>query len=263
MIWLQPTTYLDDSNIFWTQNQYFGNHIFGTACRDSINPHLAEWVCGPDCGPTWQPPNRAIAPCYSAAGSTGFYRIDIRGVPSDPSKADTFIFEFDYTPFFKYTRIVFHWPDPGYLGERCDSLFIEDLFGGTGRTNLFIADSLSFNFSYALQGDKLRILKYGARLVDGVRGEGGSVARSFALLQNVPNPFNPTTSIVYNIPKQTRVRLEVYDVLGHLLTSLVDAEETPGTYSVTWDAGSKPSGVYFYKLSAGNYVQTRKMLALH
>lgn len=82
----------------------------------------------------------------------------------------------------------------------------------------------------------------------------------FALLQNNPNPFNPTTTITYTIPQYAFINLVVYDVLGKTITSLVNEQKTAGSYKVTFDASSLPSGSYFYRLSAGNYIFIKKMM---
>ena len=86
----------------------------------------------------------------------------------------------------------------------------------------------------------------------------------FELAQNVPNPFNPETMIQYQLPKQTEVRLEIYNVLGELVRRLVDEKQPPGYYTVHWngrDEQGRPlaSGVYVYSLRAGEFVQVRKM----
>ena len=86
------------------------------------------------------------------------------------------------------------------------------------------------------------------------------VPSSFSLLQNYPNPFNPTTIISYQLSVNSVATLKVYDVLGRLVKTLIDDRQTAGTHSVTFNASGLSSGVYFYKLVAGNYVRTRKML---
>jgi len=83
--------------------------------------------------------------------------------------------------------------------------------------------------------------------------------RQFVLAQNFPNPFNPTTTIGYEVPEKQRVKLAVYNVLGQLVATLVDEERSAGRYSVTWDAGRLPSGVYFYRMEAGSFTETKKM----
>ncbi|HMD14538.1 MAG TPA: SdrD B-like domain-containing protein, partial [Bacteroidota bacterium] len=82
---------------------------------------------------------------------------------------------------------------------------------------------------------------------------------SFALEQNFPNPFNPVTTIQYELSKTSHVVLKVYDVLGREIITLVDQYQPPGNKSVTWNAGNVASGIYFYRLVAGNFVAVKKM----
>ncbi len=82
----------------------------------------------------------------------------------------------------------------------------------------------------------------------------------FVLSQNYPNPFNPTTAISYRLPAVSFVILKVYDVLGREVASLVNERKMPGTYTVQFDGSRLASGVYFYRLHAGNFTQTQKML---
>jgi enterochelin esterase-like enzyme len=87
---------------------------------------------------------------------------------------------------------------------------------------------------------------------------------SFTLQQNYPNPFNPSTTISFTIPPGTygRTSLQVYDLLGREVATLLNEEKSAGAYTVQWDAGGVSSGVYFYRLRAGDFVQTRKMLLM-
>ncbi len=90
-----------------------------------------------------------------------------------------------------------------------------------------------------------------------------NVPQKFSLGQNYPNPFNPSTIISYNLPEQAQVRLDVYNILGEKVSSLVDKVQQAGLHEVTFDASRLASGVYFYRLSAGQgYTQTRKMILL-
>ena len=84
----------------------------------------------------------------------------------------------------------------------------------------------------------------------------------FTLFQNYPNPFNPTTAISYQLTANSFVSLRVFDVLGREIATLVNEQKPPGTYSVLFDARSLTSGVYFYRLVAGGFVQTRKLLLM-
>jgi len=84
----------------------------------------------------------------------------------------------------------------------------------------------------------------------------------FSLTQNYPNPFNPVTEIKYGLPKDCAVKLTIYNTLGQKVASLVDGHQKAGYKTATWDAGSLSSGIYFYRLQAGDFVQTKKMVLL-
>ncbi len=85
------------------------------------------------------------------------------------------------------------------------------------------------------------------------------IPKDYALYQNYPNPFNPSTTITYDLPKVSHVVLVVYDDLGRKVRTLVDDEKQAGSYQVTFDAGTPPSGVYFYRLQAGSFAQVKKL----
>jgi len=87
-----------------------------------------------------------------------------------------------------------------------------------------------------------------------------SVPVEFSLSQNYPNPFNPSTTINFSIPEQTNVSLKVYDVLGKEVAELVNKEMSTGFYKVNFDASHLSSGIYFYRISAGSFMQTKKMM---
>ena len=89
--------------------------------------------------------------------------------------------------------------------------------------------------------------------------------KKFVLYQNYPNPFNPSTVITFEIPGQARndnvlVTLKVYDILGNEIVTLVNEEKQSGVYEVEFDASSLASGMYLYKLQAGSFIQTKKMI---
>jgi len=84
----------------------------------------------------------------------------------------------------------------------------------------------------------------------------------YVLSQNYPNPFNPTTNIKYSIPQTSSVTIKVFDMLGNEIETLVNEEKQIGTYELSWYAENLPSGVYFYQLKAGNFVETKKMVLM-
>ena len=91
---------------------------------------------------------------------------------------------------------------------------------------------------------------------------GSGIPKNFALQQNFPNPFNPTTVISYELPVTSSVRLIVYDMLGREVAVLVNEQRPAGAHTAMWDAQGMPSGVYFYRLTAGSFMSTHKMLMI-
>ena len=85
---------------------------------------------------------------------------------------------------------------------------------------------------------------------------------NYSLAQNYPNPFNPITIISYSIKQDGLVSLKVYDILGNEVANLVSNQEIAGSYSVNFDASDLPSGIYFYRLTSGNFTETKKLLLL-
>jgi hypothetical protein len=84
----------------------------------------------------------------------------------------------------------------------------------------------------------------------------------YTLNQNYPNPFNPSTFIDYYIPKESFVTLKIYDNLGREVKTLVNTKLMPGNYQIKWDAGKNNSGIYFYRLTAGEKTITRTMILI-
>jgi hypothetical protein len=83
---------------------------------------------------------------------------------------------------------------------------------------------------------------------------------NFSVSQNYPNPFNPITTISFSLPTKELVNLKIYDSLGKEITTLVNEELSKGAYEKTWDASLYGSGVYYYRLTAGGFSKTCKML---
>ncbi|GBD86988.1 hypothetical protein BMS3Abin03_00913 [bacterium BMS3Abin03] len=90
--------------------------------------------------------------------------------------------------------------------------------------------------------------------------ESGDGPFTYKLEQNYPNPFNPTTTIYYEISGRQKVELKIFDMLGNEVATLVDGEKPAGRYEIKFDGSSLPSGVYFYQIKAGTFVNTKKMV---
>ncbi len=89
-----------------------------------------------------------------------------------------------------------------------------------------------------------------------------STPKSFVLRQNYPNPFNPTTTISYSLPHNTHITLSVFDAMGRKIMVLTNEEKAAGNYSIKFDASNLSSGVYFYRLNAGSFVDTKKLVLI-
>ena len=89
-----------------------------------------------------------------------------------------------------------------------------------------------------------------------------AIPTDFVLKQNHPNPFNPATEISFTLPKNSHVRLAIYNALGQKIATLVDGNQVAGSYQVTWNAADAPSGVYFYRLEAEGFAKTMKMMLM-
>ena len=84
----------------------------------------------------------------------------------------------------------------------------------------------------------------------------------YSLFQNYPNPFNPQTKIKFAVPKASFTKLVIYNLLGREVTTLVNEELRPGAYEADWDGSNFSSGVYFYKIISGDFVETKKMVLM-
>ena len=92
--------------------------------------------------------------------------------------------------------------------------------------------------------------------------ETGRLPREFALKQNYPNPFNPQTTVKFALPKNSHVKIEIFDLLGRKVVTLVNEDKEAGVHEVIWDAGKSASGIYFYRMEADGFSKTNKMLLL-
>ncbi|HMQ79622.1 MAG TPA: T9SS type A sorting domain-containing protein [Ignavibacteria bacterium] len=144
-----------------------------------------------------------------------------------------------------------------------------EVFGneyGTGHYHLFTTDSLRI---YAVWS-QLRP-QYGSDVyyswrylpnIIGIQQNNNNLPKSFRLEQNFPNPFNPSTTITFEMPNSANVKLTIYDATGKEIEILVNGIQSAGKHEVVWDAFDFPSGIYFYKLEAENYLETKKMIII-
>jgi len=132
-----------------------------------------------------------------------------------------------------------------------------NLYAGIGK-GLALGSDLSL---YAVGMFYYSVLKYSQSVPTGVE-QISEIPEKFNLGQNYPNPFNPTTTISFSVPSSGITSLKIYDVLGNEVATLVNEEKPAGNYEVNFNASSLSSGTYFYKLQAGSFIETKKMILL-
>jgi hypothetical protein len=103
---------------------------------------------------------------------------------------------------------------------------------------------------------------FGNQASTGVKANSTEIVTKFVLSQNYPNPFNPSTTISFAIPSKAYVTLKVFDIMGREVATIVSEELSAGNYSRQWNAANMSSGIYFYRLQAGSYTETKKLVLL-
>jgi hypothetical protein len=258
-----------------TYTMIFGNAVgatngFNLTQLDSINSIIIERESPPNPGlfVVWRPP-------WSGANwGNGLLTYDFRPW-NDYAQRDTFALKF-INGQASDADIIFTWPDSCYLLYRCDSMLLVDTSGRLPRIDMF----KQRQFVVHAAGDSgisiLYIIKKGVYWMDdwdpcvvGVNEDFPNTPIRTELYQNYPNPFNPTTSIKYQLPFNSQVKLKIYNVLGEQVALLTDEIQQAGFKSATWNANDAASGVYFYKLEAVSvndpskiFSQIRKMVLI-
>lgn len=158
------------------------------------------------------------------------------------------------------TTFTFHW-SPSRIRAICDSAILVDLLtGGTlVRVPLHSADSL---YATASPITQLTLFRYSAKQVQtGIETDNG-IPWSIQLEQNYPNPFNTGTNIHYRLANRCHVALEVFDILGRQVATLVNRIEGPGDMSIPFNGNGMASGLYFYRLRVDDLTMSRRMILL-
>ncbi|MCX6163749.1 MAG: T9SS type A sorting domain-containing protein [Ignavibacteriae bacterium] len=124
----------------------------------------------------------------------------------------------------------------------------------------FTNDSTMVNVTATSNIDSINFYLY--RVPVGIKQIGSTVPSEYKLYQNYPNPFNPSTIIKFQIKDSRFTTLKIYNILGKEVATLVNEKQSPGVYEVVFDALNLPSGIYFYKLVAGDFVETKRMVLI-
>ncbi|MFA7359519.1 MAG: T9SS type A sorting domain-containing protein [Candidatus Kapaibacterium sp.] len=169
-----------------------------------------------------------------------------------------------------YDTLTFDWAYAVYLSTFSDTLEVNiSVDGGNTFTNIFrkggyqLASANSTTLPFApVNAQQWRTFRYSLSDVIPPDNSQNIIPGSFSLEQNYPNPFNPATTIGYRLPKNSFVSINIYDLTGRHMLTLVNENKPAGTHEISFNASSFSSGVYFYVLKAGDFTQARKLVFL-
>lgn len=197
-------------------------------------------------------------------GQTSDFRA--KPAPTGTTLVETVVHEFSYQ-VGTGTQITISWDLPsgvtGLLEDLINGTLVNESMDGTDshtETNPGGISKLKMTITYTFDGN--------GDLVTSVEdGQDFNIPEKFALRPNYPNPFNPSTTINYELAENENINLEIYDILGNHVRTLVKRHQQAGSYSIKWDGRDElsqivASGVYVYRIRAGNFTQSRKMLFL-
>jgi photosystem II stability/assembly factor-like uncharacterized protein len=132
--------------------------------------------------------------------------------------------------------------------------------GGTSQHLDYFKEANNVIHLYMIATDGSVIRYRDSSVLIGININNGNIPASFKLEQNYPNPFNPVTTIEYSLPQASEVSIKIYDMVGNEVMNAVNEFKQAGNYSVSVDASSLASGVYFYKMTAGSFIESKKMI---
>ena len=169
--------------------------------------------------------------------------------PYNPSTFEVILDPSDSSLTYLYKDVDLHDAPQALIGFEADT------------SHWFVLPSYGYPLSAVPQNNKAFKFRPNQTIV-GIKDDKSYLPNKFKLYQNYPNPFNPTTEIRFQVAEAGVVTLKVFDVLGRAVATLVNEKKQPGEYNITWDAGSLPSGVYFYRLQTAKFPSVRKMLLI-
>lgn len=232
-------------HVFWLRKDSVGNILIGAmGTMGSID---SSWSSNLDSATVYEPAgpyfsNKSIVPGYSTKYSLEGYTWE------DTTMSNT---ETIQVPAGTFTNCVKSRQIKRYTGSGAVIYIKYDYYAqGTGLV-MSVREGRAPNV----------LVRYNAVTSVEVKNE-LAVPTGFSLCQNYPNPFNPSTRISFSLPKQSFVSLKVFDALGREMTTIVSEELSSGTYTREWNPAKMPSGIYFYRLQAGAFTETKRLVLL-
>ena len=180
----------------------------------------------------------------TATGGDSFYVAIVLKKNTSPIGGGVFISGANTSSYQEFVANIYYYNQTDMPDTAIVSMALANSGGQTHVGSFFIVDDLSFGKA------------------TGVHENSSVVPSTYALSQNFPNPFNPVTTIEFSLPRSGRTTLTILNVLGEEVARLVDNEVQAGNHIVQWNASAVPSGMYFYQLRSGNFLQTMKLLLL-
>jgi len=225
--------------------------------------------------PSWGQGVRAAFKTDNQFGITGLWKHNAPNIDLYRSSngGNSWISYYTVQPFDLEALLTVPGTSVWYLGENGNYAHIyKSSNDGTNWFQMVLEDSTKLVFdidavrlngkiyAWAVAGQIIFKLVDTASVI-GISNNGNGIPVSYNLYQNFPNPFNPETKIKYDLPKNTNVTIKVYDLLGRLVSTLVNNEfRNAGRYDVIWNANNFASGIYIYKIEAGTFIETKKMV---
>jgi photosystem II stability/assembly factor-like uncharacterized protein len=256
----------------------FYDQLYGFACGGRFDIAGVIWRTT-NGGGNWTPIDPQYAPADQVYDIHFFDSLHVMGVGGDPDLYGVGIIHssdagiswnyFEIGVFGQAHAVSFRTDNEGWAVVPTSENFVATYDYGVTWTyystpdssrlyDLVFTDSLT---GYAV-GEEGVIVKYKYQYPDFVNKDESGLVKDFILYQNFPNPFNPKTTISYNLSETGQVSLRIYNVLGTQVATLIEEYKSSGNHSVVWNAENEPSGVYYFQMNVNGKLATRKMVLL-
>ena len=230
-----------------------------------------------DGGNTWTdiyPLNRDCNDIFFLNSNTGFVCGNYVAIKTTNAGVNWLEFVLITSDTNYYSSVYFTDNNNGYLSLISTSLgigkiykttntganwYLQQTFSGTNNAYIKSIKFININTGFACGGGTTIWKTTNGGGPIGIQNISTEIPSKYSLSQNYPNPFNPTTRISFKVASYKVIKLQVFDILGKEVATLVHEKLAPGTYEATFDGSAYPSGVYFYKLTAGDFSETKKL----